>query len=135
MDSLDRLLTQMPGETPPPDLSRRIFREIRKRRQREAALRLGSGALLSLAGLWLSLPAILTGLLGVALPDNGLLVLLRWTELALQDMERLVFENWSGLVALQSSWTQSGIYSVPGLFALGLGALVMIQHILPREEA
>jgi hypothetical protein len=134
MDSMDRLLSNLPGGAPPPDLARRIYREIRARRRRTAALHLGVGGALGLFGLWAALPAILAGMPGLQMPGNSLELFLAWADLALRDLGRLLADGWNGLLALQGAWNQSGVYAVPGLLALGLSALLLLRYVLPPEE-
>ncbi len=59
MDKMDRMLRALPQEESSPDLARRIYRSVQRRRRRRRAARLTSASLLGLIGLWLTWPGIL----------------------------------------------------------------------------
>ena len=119
MDEMDRLLSHLPFDPPPPDLSARICARIHARRQKRQRLRLGFSLLLAAGGVWLALPVLVVLPASLDLPPSGLPMLAEWLGLAFADLGQF-------LVVLLGVFASSGnldgfnLNGLLGLAALGL---------------
>ncbi len=135
MDEMDRLLGQLPSEAYPPDLPRRISQAVRQQQRRRMWMRLGISSLLAISGLWLLLPALLEWLSIQAPPVSGLPWLLEWVNLALQGMGAVLTDLFTGLSLSQSTLAALGASALPGILALAISALLVLDYLLPKAES
>ena len=134
MNKMDRLLDQLPSEPVPPGLALHICQTIQARQRRWLAIRLALSAGLGVIGGWLLIPAVALWLQSLALPANGLSVILDWLGIAMQDVGLFLQTGLDALLSMQSGLSPDIGYTLPGLVALGMSALMLLDVILPRED-
>lgn len=134
-DPLDTLLERMPGASPPSELAERIIASIHTRRRRRQGVHLALSLGLLLTGIWLFAPALLAAAGSVNLPPSGMPWLASWLGLALNDAA--AFTSELAAAFLTPAGTPGGLAgpaSLGGLAALGTGALLAMQSLLPRRD-
>jgi hypothetical protein len=134
-DYLDRLLYELPGPPPPNDLAARIILRVEMQRRRTAMLRAALSSALALVGIWALLPALGSWLAQLALPANGLPVLMEGLDMAVAGAAQELGGTLSGLLSLQQDVYSLVSAAWPGLVALGLSALLAADLLLPRTES
>lgn len=133
-NTMDELLSNLPLDSPSPELALRICQVIHLRRRRRMRIRLSMGVVFALVGLWLTVPDLAAWIGSISIPQSGLPVLQSWVNIALAGVETTMENAMSGLV-----WSQATISSLaralPGVLALALSALLVLDYLLPRIEA
>lgn len=134
-DYLDHLLFELPSPSPPNDLVSLILRRVERRRKRRAQLHLALSGALALIGIWLLLPNLEVWLAQMALPANGLPVLVDGLDMAITGAAQELSNTLSGLLSLQQDVNSLGAPAWPGLVALAVSALLAADLLLPRTES
>ncbi len=135
MDKIDRLLSQLPSEPPPPDLALRICRTIQARRRRYVRVRMAVSGILALCGIWLTAPSLADWPRSLQLPSTGLPLLLDWLGAAQSGVEIILTNTMSGLTSLQGAFTLLETSTWPGLAALALSTLLALDQLIPRIKS
>ena len=134
-DWMDALLSVLPAEQPSRDLALRISRALHRRRQRRVRIQLGLCAVLAAFGLWMVVPGMVDWLNSIEMPSNGLAVLLAWLEVAFGGAQTYLSDAFTGLTSLQGQFAPVGISSWPGLIALAISALLLLDLLVPKEDS
>jgi len=134
MDEMDRLLNRLPGEPCPPELVFKTLRKVHIYRQRRLWLRFAVSGLLALVGLWLVAVNLSAAGQTFALPDSGLLLLLDWSGMSLNNIGLAMLNLVESLSISQRTLASLGGVAIPGFMALGFGILLLLGYLLPSGE-
>jgi hypothetical protein len=134
-DSLDRLLSNLPDEPVPVDLTARICANILAHHRRHIAFHFGMSVLLAITGIWLALPGLTDMLQSLALPDNGWMVVSALIEMTGAGAARLSADLIGSLTNFQADLSNpfNGAAWI-GIIALASGCLIALEQMLPRSE-
>jgi hypothetical protein len=132
--SLDYLLAHLPYEPASPELAVRIYQHIQSRRRRWSRARLVMSTILAVSGIWLVVQDLREWVMSTSMPNTNLIRTLEWLELSMSGVETAYLNALDGYNSLQSMLTPLGIAAWPGLIALALSALLLIDFLLPHKE-
>lgn len=135
MDKIDRLLSQLPSEPPPPNLALRICQTIQARRRRYVRVRMALSGILAVSGIWLAAPSLADWLQSLTLPPTGLPILFDWWGMSQSGVEIILTNAVSGLTSLQGTFTLLETSTWPGLAALALSTLLALDYLIPRIKS
>lgn len=135
VDSLDRMLSGLPGDEIPSFMVPAILQVIEHQRRKRERLRLGLGSILTTAGAIMVYP-ILPGLLTeFAPPESGLTVTLTMLNQALAGIEIWFGSMNHALNGLQAAFYGNlDLLAWMGLASLASGSAITLGALLPHND-
>ena len=134
MDKIDQNLAQLPYPEPDDNLHVRILEIIQRRKRRRLLFRRSLSGVLAVLGVWLALPAPVSWLDALSVPESGLPYLVEVYNLMVSGFaERLTFSLDSILTLPAEIASAMGASTWIGFAFLAAGAFLVLDQFLPEQ--